>query len=150
MEDYSFPSYIPPDTVEAILGWETRGIPIKEKATATSPKGAYGPAQIMKHGALADWNQNHPKDDQYSMDDMSDIQKASRVANWYINVKIPEYIHNYGLDPSLAVALAMYNWGPTNVGKKGLDKAPKETLNYIKGVTALIEQYQKNRLVGGY
>lgn len=31
-------------------------------------------------------------------------------------------------------ALAAYNWGPGNVAKHGIDNAPVETRNYIKGI----------------
>lgn len=33
-------------------------------------------------------------------------------------------------------ALAGYNWGPGNVSRKGLDRAPTETRNYIKEILA--------------
>ena len=32
-------------------------------------------------------------------------------------------------------AIAAYNWGPTNVAKKGLLYAPSETRNYIRDIS---------------
>lgn len=52
------------------------------------------------------------------------IPGAARYLNWLKN--------QFGGDEIKAVAA--YNWGIGNVKRKGLDKAPKETLDYIQRV----------------
>lgn len=42
----------------------------------------------------------------------------------------------FGLFGAWDLALAAYNWGPGNVRKKGLAKAPKETRNYYGSILA--------------
>ena len=37
---------------------------------------------------------------------------------------------------SWTLALAAYNWGPGNLQKQGIEKAPAETVAYIKNITA--------------
>ena len=36
---------------------------------------------------------------------------------------------------SWKLALAAYNWGPTNLSKKGINRAPTETINYVTNIT---------------
>lgn len=43
-----------------------------------------------------------------------------------------EYMRNlYNRFGSWKLALAAYNWGPTNLQEKGISRAPRETRNYI-------------------
>ncbi len=40
---------------------------------------------------------------------------------------------------SWELALAAYNWGPGNLSKKGIEKAPRETRDYIKKIMSRIK-----------
>lgn len=47
-----------------------------------------------------------------------------------------EYMRNlYNRFGDWKLALAAYNWGPTNLQKKGFARAPRETRNYIKKIS---------------
>jgi len=45
-----------------------------------------------------------------------------------------------GKDASLSELLGSYNWGIGNVKKKGMDKAPLETRQYIDKITTILAQ----------
>jgi soluble lytic murein transglycosylase-like protein len=47
-----------------------------------------------------------------------------------------EYLRNlYNRFGSWKLALAAYNWGPTNLQKKGIANAPRETKNYVAQIS---------------
>ncbi|MES2048852.1 MAG: transglycosylase SLT domain-containing protein [Pseudomonadota bacterium] len=85
---------------------------------AVSPKGAIGPFQFMPKTA-----------EQYGIKDARDEgQSAEGAARMYSDL-----LRKYG---SVDKALAGYNWGQGNLDKYGMDKAPKETRDYIQKITA--------------
>ena len=61
---------------------------------------------------------------QFGIDPFDPVQ-AREGASKYIQQLLQKY------DGDLVKALAAYNWGPGNVDKYGLDKAPKETRDYL-------------------
>lgn len=61
---------------------------------------------------------------QFGIDPFDPVQ-AREGASKYIQQLLKKY------DGDLVKALAAYNWGPGNVDKYGLDKAPKETRDYL-------------------
>lgn len=61
---------------------------------------------------------------QFGIDPFDPVQ-SREGASKYIQQLLKKY------DGDLVKALAAYNWGPGNVDKYGLDKAPKETRDYL-------------------
>ena len=80
---------------------------------ATSEKGAQGIAQLIP--------KFHPGVDPFNP------EEAIPYAAGYLK----ENFNRFG---SWRKALAAYNWGPTSLAKHGLEKAPKETRDYIKKI----------------
>lgn len=83
--------------------------------TAKSPVGAYGLMQFMEPTAN-EWNVDRA-------DPASSIDGAARYLKWLKK--------NLG---SWDKALAGYNWGIGNVKRKGIEKAPEETRNYVNNI----------------
>ena len=97
-------------------------------ATAYNPvSNAYGKYQITKP-CLVDWNTAHP-DEPYTLREMFDAQKSYRVANWYLNERIPSMLKHYGIPDTTENRLRAYNSG---VGRVRQGVTPKETVQYIK------------------
>lgn len=82
-----------------------------------SPAGAQGHFQFMPNTAK-----------QYGLADPNDFNQSSDAAARYMRDLMSRYSGN------LQKAVAAYNWGPGNVDRNGLGRAPKETLNYIDKV----------------
>ena len=104
---YRLPSNLLPATMHV----ESRG-----NINAVSPKGAKGPFQFMDATAK-----------QYNVNPFDLTSSATGAARMFSDLL---KTHNGDLDK----ALASYNWGQGNVARKGLDKAPKETRDYIAKV----------------
>jgi soluble lytic murein transglycosylase-like protein len=118
------------------------------RADALNPdSGARGMGQITSI-ALLDYNQNHPKEEHYTMDDMYDPQKNMKVSYWYLYDRLPQLLSSKieGMPEREALKhiLAGYNWGPTNVREKGLEKAPQETKDYWTSIIGAYEESLKN------
>ena len=113
------------DTIKQI---ESSGNP-----DAYNPKtNAIGAYQI-RIPALRDFNLSHIRNG-YSHEEMYDEAKAYLVANWYMNVAIPRYLRNMGIEDTIFNRLAGYNWGVGNLKKHydtGLE-IPSETKEYIE------------------
>jgi len=94
--------------------------------------GARGLLQIMR----PTWEEMTKKMGvSWSWDEAFDREKNEEVGNYYINVEIPRLLQYYGLEDTIENRLAAYNWGIGNLKKFGLDKAPKETRDYISKYT---------------
>lgn len=75
---------------------------------------------------LADYNaRNTPK---YRMGEMKEPQKAGRVAEWYLNNRIPALLKHYGYQDTVRNRLIAYNAGVGALKRKNL---PSETVAYI-------------------
>lgn len=61
-------------------------------------------------------------------EDFNDFHKSTSAAANYLR----DLLSQFGGD--MAKALAAYNWGPENVKKYGLGKAPRETRNYLNSI----------------
>jgi soluble lytic murein transglycosylase-like protein len=76
----------------------------------------------------------------WSWDDAFDPEKNRTVATYYMNKRIPAMLKHYNIPDTVVTRLAAYNWGVGNVKKaydagnyeKWIDKAPKETQDYIR------------------
>lgn len=92
--------------------------------------GATGAYQILpgKYGALADWNAMNPYE-QYSDQHLFDPNVNYKIANWYMNIRIPQMLKAVKLPDTEDNRLWAYNAGVGNV-KAG--KLPKETVGYIQ------------------
>lgn len=66
---------------------------------------------------------------QFGLDDPNDLEKSAKAAAQYLS----QLLKKYGGD--LSKAAAAYNWGPGNVDKHGLGRAPAETRDYVKAIT---------------
>lgn len=82
-----------------------------------SPAGAEGPFQFIP----ATGNDYGLK----SRADRMDFTKSSEAAAKYIRDLLKQF------DGDVEKAFAAYNWGPGNVNKYGLSRAPKETRDYL-------------------
>lgn len=85
-----------------------------------SPAGAQGPFQFMP-ATGRDYGLN-------SMEDRMDFNKSSEAAAKYLADLLKDSNGN------VSEAVASYNWGPNNVKKHGLGKAPTETRNYLQKI----------------
>lgn len=99
---------LPNGLLNSVMMQESRG-----NANALSPKGASGYFQFMPATAK-----------QYGVNPNDLQSSATGAARMYADL----LKQNNG---DLNKALAGYNWGQGNVTRKGLDKAPKETRDYI-------------------
>ena len=88
--------------------------------------GATGMYQITE-GALTDFCRLTGV--YYNINDMYEPQKAAKVANWYLNERIPQLLRHYHKADTVENRLIAYNAGILAVLKGRL---PKETANYIK------------------
>lgn len=77
---------------------------------------------------LKDFNHWNAEGLQYTQDDMFNFIKCSVVADWYLNVRIPQLLKHFKLDDTIENRLICYNAG---IGYVLSGKLPKETQNYI-------------------
>lgn len=85
---------------------------------------AYGLHQITRP-ALQDYNRAH--NTSYSLRDCLQADVSRKVADWYMNVKIPAYLAHYGLEDTIENRLHAYNMG---IGALEAGRTCKETENY--------------------
>ena len=76
---------------------------------------------------LADYNQYHRK--RYNLSDMYNPEYAYTVANWYINIRIPQMLKHYKKPVIIDNLLISYNAGISYI--RDNKPLPKETINYI-------------------
>jgi hypothetical protein len=88
-----------------------------------SPKGAKGHLQFMDPTAA-----------QYGVADPMDFEQSAGGAARYMS----DLMKKYKGDATLAAAA--YNWGPGNLDRHGLGRAPAETLDYVNTVAPKVEQ----------
>ena len=67
--------------------------------------------------------------DGLTMADMYNPQLSLKVANWYMNRRIPKMLKYYNIPDTIENRLFAYNAG---IGKVIKGIKPKETINYIK------------------
>lgn len=96
---------LPPGLLSRVAYQESRYRP-----DARSPAGAVGLMQIVPR-----WHpEARPEDPIHSI--------------FYAAGYLRDLYNRFGTWP---LALAAYNWGPTNITRKGLQRAPRETRNYV-------------------
>lgn len=79
--------------------------------------------------ALAEWNQYHPKD-RHTLTQMLDDRLCFKVANWYMNKRIPQMLRYFKIADTVRNRIIAYNAGiDTLVKNKPL---PKITVSYLK------------------
>ena len=81
---------------------------------------------------LRDYNLAHIRGG-YNHSEMYDPVKAHKVAEWYLNKRIPRYLKYYGIEDTLENRLISYNFGVGNLRKyrDGAIELPKETSDYL-------------------
>ena len=77
---------------------------------------------------LKEYNNFHPRDD-YNMDDLWDVSISTAIADWYINVRIPQMIKHYGKEDTIENRLIAYNAGISYI--KSEKQIPPITKQYI-------------------
>ncbi|UOF80613.1 hypothetical protein [Caudoviricetes sp.] len=95
----------------------------KDRASATSPKGAKGWFQFIPETAKA-FNVN-PRDFNSS---------AEGAAKMFSGL-------NKQYDGDLDKMLVAYNWGSGNIAKHGMEKIPKESKNYLTRIKARLKEF---------
>ncbi|RZF15036.1 transglycosylase SLT domain-containing protein [Serratia marcescens] len=85
-----------------------------------SSAGAEGPFQFMPPTGR-DYGLNNRSD-------RMDFYKSSDAAARYLSDLLKRF------DGDVSKAVAAYNWGPNRVDQLGLDRAPRETRNYLKQI----------------
>jgi soluble lytic murein transglycosylase-like protein len=122
---------IDPGLMDAVIqvesGWNANAVNKKSGAT--------GLGQITQI-ALQDFNRMNKE--KYTIEDMKDPQANMRVTNWYLYDRIPSMLNTYKIPVTIPNILASYNFGIGNVKKN--KPLPKETINYINNITALLNQ----------
>jgi len=129
---------VPRDYVQRIAQTESAYKPDVIKGQRRSSAGAIGPMQVMP-GTAKDL-----KIDPYNVN--QNIEGGVRYAG--------EQLRAFGNDQRKASAA--YNWGPGNVRKYGVERAPAETQNYMRKVAGqaqqadpeienLLKQYQQEK-----
>ena len=100
---------------------------------AVSEDGAVGLYQIMPDEALADWNTYHPKET-HTINALWNPVENEKIAQWYMNERIPQMLKHYKLQDTVDNRLAAYNAGIGNLRKirAGTMKMPSETSKYIR------------------
>lgn len=93
---------------------------------AVSPKGAMGPYQLMPATAR-----------ELGVKNSFDEPQAREGAKRYLTRLVDKY------EGDVEKALVAYNWGPGNVDKTGVEKAPEESKQYAKKVLARANQGKK-------
>jgi len=88
----------------------------------TSPAGAVGLFQFMPDTAAA-----------MGLDDPCDPEEATKAAGKYLR----RLLDTKGIDGDIVKAVAAYNWGVSNVIKRGLQEAPKETKDYVFNILGI-------------
>jgi len=109
---------IPSNYLAKLLNAESSYDPAIISGQRKSPVGAVGIAQFMPATA-AELGVN-------PTDPMSAIDGAGRY--------LSQLYAQFGNWPE---AIAAYNWGSGNVSKKGLSKAPTETVNYVQKIAGI-------------
>uniref|UniRef100_A0A6M3KZV7 Putative transglycosylase n=2 Tax=viral metagenome TaxID=1070528 RepID=A0A6M3KZV7_9ZZZZ len=82
---------------------------------------------------LQEWNINHLRE-QYNFEDLFNAGINSKIADWYLNYKIPKYLKFYKIEDTTENRIIAYNWGVNNLRKYKMGRTkilPKETINYI-------------------
>ena len=96
-----------------------------------SPAGAQGHFQFMPATAK-----------QYGLSDPNNLEQSANAAGRMFSDLLKKY------NGDIPKTLAGYNWGQGNVDKYGLDKAPKETVNYINKIAPQIMANAVNNVKG--
>jgi hypothetical protein len=113
---------VSPDLVQRMIKQESGG-----NATAMSPKGAYGPMQLME-GTAKDLG----------------VDRTDPFDNVRGGIKYISQLLNQFQDPRLA--LAAYNAGPGNVRKYGDVPPFKETQNYVNKIIGVADRPRADSL----
>ena len=108
---------VPPDLAVAVAQQESGGNP-----HAVSSAGAQGVMQLMPQTAAA-LGVSNPFDPAQNID--AGVRFLSQLLSQFQDT---------------ALALAAYNWGPTNVAKHGYDNWPSATVNYVSSILSAIGQ----------
>jgi len=78
---------------------------------------------------VEEWNNYHPKE-KHTVDDLFDPKTNYKMANWYMNDRIPQMLRAYGKEDNLNNRLVSYNAGISYV--KDSRPLPQETKDYIR------------------
>jgi hypothetical protein len=108
---------IPRDMLARLLYQESRYREDIITGKVRSPVGAVGIAQFMPATAR-----------EMGVDPLDPFQSIQGAARYLARM--------YDMFGNWTEALAAYNWGPGNVRRRGLDKAPQETRNYFVQILA--------------
>ena len=87
--------------------------------------GARGLYQITPI-CLKDYLQYH--NESITLDNLFEVSVNEKVAQWYMNIRIPQLLRHYGYTDSVENRLIAYNCGISCIGKK----LPAETRDYVK------------------
>lgn len=88
-------------------------------------------------GVVSTYNNDCKNPSEIKLDDMYNISHARHVADWYINIKIPQYLSIYNIPDTTVSRLIAWNWGIGHLRhwfRRGShwNQLPRETRNYIK------------------
>ena len=78
---------------------------------------------------LRDWNNYHPNDIHTEKELFNSVVNT-KIADWYINTRIPQMLQHYGIEDTVNNRLIAYNAGVgCLIGGRSL---PSETVEYIR------------------
>ena len=78
---------------------------------------------------LKEWNNMNPRE-QYGPDHLFQPEVNQKIANWYMNQRIPQMLNAFGVPDTVDNRLISYNAGIGYVAKK--KPIPQETINYLQ------------------
>ena len=78
---------------------------------------------------LKEWNNLHPHE-KYSVNQLFNPEINKKIAEWYLNVRIPQLLKHYGKEVNIKNIIICYNAG-INYVVKNL-KLKKETADYLR------------------
>lgn len=105
---------LPPGLLDKVWAQESS----RGRNMGPSKAGALGHFQFMPKTAA-----------QFGLTDPNNLEQSATAASKYLSQLLRKY------DGDLDKAVAAYNWGPGNMDRYGLGKAPKETRDYLANVT---------------
>ena len=81
---------------------------------------------------LKEWNNYHPKE-QYTADDLWNANINTKIAKWYLEVRIPQMLRYYGLEVNTRNIIIAYNAGIKAVIEGYVPTTTKKYLEKYEG-----------------
>lgn len=118
--------------LRAIMKIESHG-DVKAFNRHSGARGLYQVTPIV----VKEWNAFHPEE-RFTNEDMFNAQRNYKVAEWYLNTRIPQMLRHFGKPVNVENVLISYNAGISYVVKG--KELPEETSNYLQKYEAEVRE----------